>query len=375
MTKIKNIEFLRIVGCLAIILRHLFNNAKLHGIFADINLYDHLFKMTCNGQKAVDLFFILSGVFFVITLNLKTSMWDFIKKKLIRLYPVLIFGFILYFIASITGYMKFSFYDNILSFFMLSGTGMVLQVKNMGAFWYVSSMFWVLLLLFYLLKNYERKNVNLFVALSVFLVYSILIQAKGGKINNHEQTFYYIFNVGMMRAIGGIGLGYFIGAWYKENIQKIKEIKFSLSKKLCVTGLEFICLFFIINNLCFHKFKFYNHMVFILAFVVIITLFLLNKGYISRMLSKDIWVNLAKYTYSLYMMHIFVYDLLKNTIWTYHKDFVYAHPVVNILIALSGALILGVATYHFVEVPAAQWLKQKFKQPETAQNSTISGWG
>ena len=42
MQKIKNIEFLRIVGCISVILLHLFNSARFHGLFGDIHLYDKL---------------------------------------------------------------------------------------------------------------------------------------------------------------------------------------------------------------------------------------------------------------------------------------------------------------------------------------------
>ncbi len=50
--RFKNIEFLRIIGCLAIILIHLFNDKRLHKLFDDIDLYNKFFMMTCNGQKA-----------------------------------------------------------------------------------------------------------------------------------------------------------------------------------------------------------------------------------------------------------------------------------------------------------------------------------
>ena len=98
MQKIKNIEFLRVIGCLAVVCLHLFNNARLHGLFDDITLYDKLFTMTRNGQKAVDLFFILSGFFFAWKLNIAETCLNFIKHKLIRLYPLLVFAILLSFI-------------------------------------------------------------------------------------------------------------------------------------------------------------------------------------------------------------------------------------------------------------------------------------
>lgn len=63
MQKLKNIDFLRVIGCITIILLHLFAIPRLSGLFPDIGLYTKLQSMTSNGQKAVDLFFIISGFF------------------------------------------------------------------------------------------------------------------------------------------------------------------------------------------------------------------------------------------------------------------------------------------------------------------------
>ena len=160
MNKIKNIEFLRVIGCLAIILLHLFNHTRLHGLFGDIDLYDKLCRMTSNGQKAVDLFFMLSGFFFALKLDTTKSLLEFIKNKLIRLYPGLIFITLLCFIASLFGAIEFTLYDNILSLLCLNGTSLVNSLGNTGIFWYVSAMLWTFLLFYYLLKNYEKKHVE-----------------------------------------------------------------------------------------------------------------------------------------------------------------------------------------------------------------------
>lgn len=359
--KIKNIEFLRVIGCISVILLHLFPNVMLHGLFPDIELYDKLFKMTSNGQKAVDLFFILSGLFFTLKLDLTKSLWNFLKKKLIRLYPVLIFITILCFIASLFGTMEFQFYDNLLSLLCLNGTSLVLYKGNTHSFWYVSTMLWVFVLYYYLLKNYEKKHVNLFIAAAIFFCYSFIIHAKSGKIDNNIQTFYCIFNVGMMRGLGGIGIGYFIGEWYKNNLDKIKNLAFSFKSKFVLTCLEFICLYFIINNLMLHKLQYKNNLIYIVSFVVIIILFLLKQGFISKILENKIWENLSKYTYSLYMTHFVLFYILKDSVWKHYPEWVYAHPIENVIYTLLGVLVLGIFTYHFVEKPCAIYLKNKIK--------------
>lgn len=351
MVKLKNLEFLRIIGCLAIIFYHFFLYS-----FNDMNTYITPHNMTSCGHFAVELFFILSGIFFIINYKPDISVLEFIKRKILRLYPVLIFCFLLFYIFSFTGFVKFTFYDNILTLFCLNGTPIVLKNANMHIFWYVSSMIWVLLFCFYLLKNYSIRNVNFTIAILIFFSYAIILHLNNGNITTHNKAYLNLINIGMLRALGGIGIGYFIGNWYKENIELIKNLVLNFKQKLFITFIEFITLYFIINNLILHKPDFSNKFVFIIAFVVIICLFLIKQGFISRLLDNDWCVNLAKYTYSLYMTHYIIIDLLKGSIWKYHKDFILIHPYLNIVVPFILILFLGIFTYHFVEVPARNYI-------------------
>lgn len=357
--RFKNIEFLRIIGCIAIIMLHIFLMMKKADLFQDISIYHHFRNMTSNGQKAVDLFFIISGFLFAYKLNLHKSLWEFVKGKLLRFYPVFIFVILLYLLTSFTGILEFKFYDNVLSLLCLDGTGLTLSRGNVTVFWYVSSLIWVLALYYYLLQNYEKKTVNLFIAISIFFCYGFMIHAKGGAINNPLQTFYNIFNVQMLRAFGGIGIGYFIGEWYKNNKEQIKKIMLTTKQKLLVTGLEFLCLFYIINNLILRIPKFRNNLFFIVTFAAIIVLFLAKKGYISNYLEKDFWQNISKYTYSLYLSHTFVITVFLNYFWKINADSVESHPLLNLGILIVCILILGVLTYHLVELPAAKYFKKR----------------
>lgn len=372
MNKIKNIEFLRIIGCIAIILLHLFNKTQLHGLFSDIEIYNKFFNMTNNGQKAVDLFFIISGFFFALKFNPVQSIWEFLKHKFIRLYPVLRFGLVTYFLISLTGAVKFTFYDNILNLLCLNGTFLVLKHGNLGAFWYVSSMLWTFVLFSYLLKNYEKKNVDLFIALLVFFSYGFIIHAKGGAINSNTQTFYNIFNVGMMRAFGGIGVGYFIAQWYKTNAEKIKTLILPLYQKILITALEFVCIYFIINNLMLHKINYKNHIIYIVVFALVLMLFLAKQGFISKLLNIDYWQKISKYTYSLYMTHQIIFWTLKGSLWKYHPEIVYAHPILNVFFTLTIVVLFGIFTYHFIEKPATSFLSQKAKTCMVVRESNPS---
>ena len=166
----------------------------------------------------------------------------------------------------------------------------------------------------------------------------------------------------MMRAFGGIGIGYFIAEWYKNNIEAILNLKISLLNKYLITITELSCISFIIITLMFTRVSYKNQIIFIAIFAITIILFLLKKGFITNWLNKDIWVILSKYTYSLYMTHSIIFKILKGTLWKTYPNFVVLHPFFNISLALISTLILGMLTYHFIEKPCTNWLKEPKKE-------------
>jgi len=355
--KIKNIEFLRVIGCIAIIMYHLCA-MRLGLLFDDISLYNDFYNMTLNGNKAVDLFFILSGVFFAIKLDVTKSLWGFFKNKIIRFYPVLLFITLIYFIVSLFLPIKFYLYDNILAILGFNGIGLSLNKGNLSIFWYVASLLWVLGIYFYMFKYFQKKYVNLVIFCIVLFCYIFLIHIPSKDFGILD-TSAYVFNVAFMRGLAGIGLGYFIGEWYRNNLEKIKTIVLPIYSKLGITLLEFVCLFFIINNLMLHRLKYNNQIIFIVAFAVIIVLFLLRQGFISKVLEHDIWVRLSAYTYSLYMTHSLLMNIIKETVWKQYPEWVHLHPIVNIAGTFILAVIFGIFTYYVVEKPCVQYFKRR----------------
>lgn len=362
MYKIKNIEFLRLIGCLSILMFHLCNKI-LNNLFSDIDIYSRLGIISSNGNKAVDLFFIISGLFFAYKLNTKYNLYDFIKRKIIRLWPVLLFIMGLSFVVSLTGIIPWNLNDNIFALLGFNGTSFILKKgqTSVGVFWYVSSMMWTLGIFYYMLKYFKIEYVNFIIAVSVIVSYSILIHVNSGQILGIEKTYYYIFHTGMMRAIGAIGIGYFIGSWYRNNEEQVKSRSLKLVNKLGITIIEGACIIFIISNLMLRQSSYKNQFIFILVFSTCIFLFLIRKGYISYFLNNskvgDFSVYLSKYTYSIYMVHFFIFQVLKNSLWKTMPEFVYIHPIINIDIAILLVLILGIFTYHCVELPCAKYLK------------------
>lgn len=361
--KFLNIELLRIIGCFSIIFLHFFSYIpKISG--TDLELFNILGKTTAHGYIAVDLFFILSGFFFALNLDTTKSLFEFLKKKFIRLYPVLIVMLIIAWLGhSLFGLYKMSIYDSILILFGLNGTPLYTAPKygssiatGGNTFWYVSSMLWTFTLFYYLLRNYNKKTVNLIIALLVFTSYSLLSPVERWRTG--EQLILFL-NQGLCRAFGGIGIGYFIAQWYNSHKETIQNYTLSIFQKLFITLIEFMCLFFIVNNLFLHKIKYNNNIIFVLVFTLIVFLFIYNKGFISEYLNKDIFSKLSKYTYSIYLSHHYLIFIMSSYFWKTHRHFLITHPILNIGLFLSIAISFGVILYHFVEKPTIEYFKKK----------------
>ena len=360
-TKIKNVEFLRIIGCIAIVMFHLCSCVHSLHTVADIKFYNHLNNNTLNGMIAVDLFFILSGFFFMYKSDFQKSIWEFLKKKLIRLYPLFIFLLgISFLISTIFQIYEFNFYQAILTLFGFNGTSLSLNLglyPEIHLFWYVSAMLWVLMFYYYLYQNFSEKCVNLTIIILTYISYSILVHF----IWANWEPFYGIINSGMLRAIGGIGVGVLIANWYKKYKIPIREFSINRFGQLLITIIEFMCLYFIINDLILHSIKFDNKFLFVVVFALTLILFLSNKGWISRMLNRNIFVNLAQYTYSIYLSHGLVILILWSTLWKTHNHLVHQYPVLNFVLTLVLILITGVILHYSVENPATKYLKEKIK--------------
>lgn len=360
MNKIKNIEFLRIIGCLSVILFHFFCKYNPVNIHTDINFYTYFYQITHNGNKAVELFFILSGVFFAITYKSNLNILDFIKKKIIRFSPVLIFSVCLAFIFSIFKCVKFKYYNNLLGILFLNGTPLSLCNDNITTDWYIGALFWTLLLFFYVKQNFQEKYINIFFVIGIFISYSIIIHFGKGVISHTWQDFHNMINFGILRAFGGIGIGYFIGEWYRTNYDKIKNLVICTKYKFIITVIEILCVGFIIKNLMFYNLKFENQIIYVIVFAITIILFLLNQGYLSKYLNRDIFVNLSKYTYSLFIMHYIIIRGIYGYISKNYPNIIYTHPILNMLFTLTIVFVVGILTYHFIELPSAKYLKNKF---------------
>ena len=331
MQKLKNIEFLRVFLITAIVFLHMFINRvwNLCHIYPDIPIYQTLKSAIAHSNNGVEGFFIVAGFFLVYTFK-SISLKEFILKKYIRLSPVILFSMVLCVIGWLLGVMHFKIIPNLLTVFLLNQFGINFAVGQNPILWYTSVLFAGLLLYFCILKYLPSKIKYILISILIISSYTILEILQHGSFANPLKNYYHVFNVGFIRAVGGIGLGVLCGNIYQSFILKNK-IKENIFSKIFIS----------------------------LGFTLLLLLFVMKKGVITKILDKDIWIFLGKFQYSIYVIHYVIIRVLGFTLWKNNPNFVLSHPVLPIIIMILTILTIGVFTYYMVELPCAKFLKDK----------------
>lgn len=364
--KLKNVEFLRFIFSIGIVFFHLVRWLGFD-FTSNISLYKFLYINNWAGI-CVEFFFIIAGFFLLIATNFNLSFLDFVKKKILRLWPVLVFAVLSFDILSFVTPLQSLKYENIYIILLMSNIGFLKNTNgDIGPAWFVSSLFWVLLFYFYLIKYVSKIWITFCISILTILSFAFLTHVN---MRYAFHNVYYIFNIGIMRAVACIGLGYLFGVVFTQYKQNIFSCFKHGYKALIYTCFEVYLFLFLIYHLFFHRVNCQNiYMIYIFAFSGLFWLFILKRGYFSRLLNNDFSVILGRYSYSIFIMHTIVLDLFKVYLWQQHKNFIIAYPVLNLILPVVASILLGILTYHLVEKPAAEFLKKKWFFKAECKNS------
>lgn len=207
---IKNIEFLRGLFCLAILLCHAFAGANSQ-------LSHIVVKHFLSGGFAVDFFFVISGFFLYYEVTKSRlegfNIPVFIGKKVARLIPVFIFVSLVAAVYLCLGLVSdgqaFHFRDFLMGCLFIKNIGVYNDSLNFDFFynnshtWFISPLFWTLVFYYVMFALFEEKRVLFAMGIMMFVCYSF------------RATETMVPNVMMystvVRSIPNIALGYFIG--------------------------------------------------------------------------------------------------------------------------------------------------------------------
>ncbi len=351
--KFLNVEFLRFIFCVIIFITHYYNSNRL-GFYG--GSFETIEENIRNGYISVEYFFIIAGFFLIYTFKESQSVMNFIKTRIVRLWPLIGFVFILFMLADWFGIIKFRLYSNILSLLFLENVGLTLSWGNMNQDWFVSVLFFVSIFYFYIFKYFKKTTYNFFIPILILIGYTFLIQHHKGGLGGHIQTYYDIFNCGLIRGLAGMGLGYMIHQFY--SYIKSQPYISTIASTITYTIIEGYLLGFVIYETGLHKISFDNKIILVIAFCGLFITFLLKRGFISKLLDNKYSAILGRYSYSLYMTHCFVWYLLKFYWVKYHVNTILEHPYLTGVIMFIIAFTFAIITYHLVEVPAGKYLKK-----------------
>jgi len=358
-----NIEFLRLIFTVAILLGHM----ALINLFSGQTIAQNYIA---NYSICVEFFFIIAGYFFFNEVkktnnsNSNNEIINFITRKFSRLMPIFIFVLILQILFSTfhiieqRPYLKQEF----LKIFFIHEIGInyieTIPLKNNFyttnvPAWFIAVYFWISLFYFYLLKNFNNKKVHFSMILITYLSFLFYLRVP---------TLFYVYK--LLRGFYSFGIGYFFGMfcnWYRNNYN-IFDIK--RKTKIIFTIIEIIALSQIFKTIFIKQYINDLNLYFIIMLCILLFSFIFNKGYIGQLLNHKIFGFMGKYCYSIYMIQYIIQITIapgnKLMQTQFYSSFRSNYPNIDLITSIIIIILSGVLAYYFVEKPSKKYLNNKF---------------
>jgi peptidoglycan/LPS O-acetylase OafA/YrhL len=306
------------------------------------------------GYLGVSFFFILSG--FILTYNYcdkfkekSINFKSYLRARFFRIIP-------LHWLTLLVSIILSAPYVNDITNYILKVASNASLIQSFiplqeyffsfnGVSWSISNeMFFYVLFPFLVIWIYKRKA-NYYIASILLLIPLILLFI----FKNHEYS-YWLFYINPLLRVFDFVLGILIFKVY----QKLK----SLQIKFNPTFLEFIAISVLVLFLFFkeeiHQ-SFRWSVYYWIPMLLVILVFALQEGKISKLLSHHFFVLLGEISFSFYMIHQIVIKLL----WAVNfKLKIIESSILVVLLAFFISIVLSYVTYKYFEIP----INRKFKK-------------
>ena len=331
--RILNIEFLRFFLAWVIVIGHIVNYTTLFG-------FENWTGYVSNFATSVEMFFVIGFFFLVLKTNEKQSIIEFSVQKWLRLVPLVIaitgIGYVMHFF----GFGHWSTSSNINNILLLYGW---VETSAPGPFvpqaWYCSTFFGVSLFYLGIIKSFSNKTIPIVIAVLCYI---------GVRYMSDSFTLLYS---GVCRALFALGIGYFLA-----RAQQTYHIKVTGTKsRILYTIAECILSFLIIQHLMFGMYNVLSTIQVVLAFSCLFWLFINKAGYISLFFEKNWCACLGRYSYSLFIVHMFVCQMFMSIIRRGYGDWCSHNPLLLFSIMCLVSAILAMIGHHFVELPILRY--------------------
>lgn len=336
--RLQNIDFLRflfaVILCCAHLLMGLANNNPILQKMGSLALYPTILT---------DFFFIVSGYFFVVTWK-DVTFFEFVKKKLQRLWLLVLFSTSLYYIISLYHTYNINPVELFSMSFFISSFGFWTFWGYTA--WFTSVLFWGFILFFIIKKNIQKQNILNFIVFVLSLLSYYLLISTWNSVGGTSQLIYFISS-GMLRAIGGLGCGIMVANFCnKYSLENLYNSKVS---SVFIGIFESFVFSFIIYFTIISPTKIHRNYIFIAMFVIITILFVYRKGFLSKLLDNKISSFLGRYSFSFYLMHYPVMYYIASFFWYHNVEFANKYPFTTLFLLVSFIFLISMFVYHFIE--------------------------
>lgn len=342
----KAVDSLKFIFSVIIVYYHLLHS-NMKGCIGGTALYKEL-SAACDGSGLiVECFLIIAGYFIYKTYVAgRQNFVQFTISRLVRLWPVFAFYVLCTWVLS--GYKLES---AILDLSFLRCTGISLEYK--GIIWYIPPFFWCSILLYAILRLFQKEKALFIIAILTYLAYCFNLNTLKGGVGRH--VVYTWLSLGMLRVLGGLGIGIMIAAGKEYFCKAEATPTCSRCRAICFTLIELVCLTLLTHQFLIGR-MFSNAMTTVIVFVILFSVMTSGGGYVSRLLSWAPLANMGKYCYSVYVIQQVAFNIMNKTLWKWEG--VAEIPMLAVAVSTIVAVAIGIITYYLVEQPCASWHKR-----------------
>ncbi|MDP1842027.1 MAG: acyltransferase [Sediminibacterium sp.] len=337
-------------------------------VFLPIWFYNSFIIRSSN--SFVDFFFVLSG--FVITskyvgINSGKAFWAFIKKRLIRLYPLLFYTTTLYmlfqlvfniFFPSLVGtkegisdllysYLDTMSFQNSTTVFNSLYTTSVFHMGMNFPSWSISAeiLTYIIFGWLMLLGAWKNWNKNWMIAILIFFAVLFCI---------YKGQFYFTEDYGFVRCIICFMLGYFVWVIAKYDFQIPAFVEWLIPILLLLVFLK-------LNRLDGYAKSMSALAVIPVFFAAAILVFVKSNGFISKVLAQKSFTFLGKISYSIYLNHILIITIVPHFMFqVLHLPVISFFQFAVMIITFMILIIYSYFTNIYIEQKMGNYLKRKF---------------
>lgn len=338
--------------------------------------FPFLYNLFSNGYVAVSAFFVLSGFILVYNYaNLETdahSLKMFSLARIIRLYPMYLISIIVAFplfayfqYKTETGYIGIIILTTLLTVFGLQAWYKPVLEKLNPPSWSLSVEFFFYSLFPFLNKkinSLSKRGIYIMIGfcflITFFLMHFIVQGIKASSASEIIQTgtfpLLHIFTF-----LTGMGFGYL---YYVHEVSFFKKY----SDLIAIILISGIALSLVYNWFPLADINNGGFAVFFSLFFIAITY---PSSIVGKFLSHRVFVLLGEASYSLYILHLVIYNYLKIGFTNFfnYTDF---ESFSFLGIYLVIAIITAVLSFLFIEKKLTIYLKKKFIKPASTKTSS-----